>query len=342
MGEDKENIVSRLTAPYVGKENVPVVSKVPLPFPALGSVTAVDRFSDSSDMEMDSSPESEVTRSEWRVPPLGRHKPEAVDVFSAEEYSEDIYSYLREQEVKFMAKHNYMIKQSDISHSMRSILVDWLVEVGEEYKLQTETLYLAVSYIDRFLSYMSVQRAKLQLVGTAAMFIASKYEEIYPPDVGEYVYITDDTYNKRQVLRMEHLVLKVLGFDLSGPTANVFLSQMCQWSKSPEKVQHLAMYLCELSLLDGETFLVYQPSLVAAASLCLARHALSRESPIEETWPEQLAKLTGYPCEDLKECVMSLHSAWSQAGDSTQQAVRDKYRSSKYHGVSDLEVPTLR
>ena len=64
-------------------------------------------------------------------------------------FSQDIYSYLREQEVKFMAKHNYMIKQSDISHSMRSILVDWLVEVGEEYKLQTETLYLAVSYIDR-------------------------------------------------------------------------------------------------------------------------------------------------------------------------------------------------
>ena len=49
----------------------------------------------------------------------------------------------------------------------------------------------------------------MQLVGTAAMFIASKYEEIYPPDVSEFVYITDDTYTKRQVLRMEHLVLKV-------------------------------------------------------------------------------------------------------------------------------------
>ena len=96
-------------------------------------------------------------------------------------------------------------------------------------------------FLLRFLSYMSVQRSKLQLVGTAAMFIASKYEEIYPPDVGEFVYITDDTYNKRQVLRMEHLVLKVLGFDLSGPTANVFLSQMCQMSNSAEKVQHLAM-----------------------------------------------------------------------------------------------------
>ena len=66
-----------------------------------------------------------------------------------------------------------MTKQPDITFPMRSILVDWLVEVSEEYKLDTETIYLAVNYIDRFLSYMSVQRARLQLVGTACMFIAA-------------------------------------------------------------------------------------------------------------------------------------------------------------------------
>lgn len=71
------------------------------------------------------------------------------------------------------ARGEYMKKQPDINDSMRSILVDWLVEVSEEYRLQSETLYLAVNYIDRFLSYMSVVRAKLQLVGTSAMFIAS-------------------------------------------------------------------------------------------------------------------------------------------------------------------------
>lgn len=66
-----------------------------------------------------------------------------------------------------------MRRQADINHSMRTILVDWLVEVSEEYNLDTETLYLSVSYIDRFLSQMSVVRSKLQLVGTAAMYIAS-------------------------------------------------------------------------------------------------------------------------------------------------------------------------
>ena len=66
-----------------------------------------------------------------------------------------------------------MTKQPDITFPMRAILVDWLVEVSEEYKLRTETIFLAVNYIDRFLSYMSVQRARLQLVGTACMFIAA-------------------------------------------------------------------------------------------------------------------------------------------------------------------------
>ena len=51
--------------------------------------------------------------------------------------------------------------------------MDWLVEVAEEYKLQRETLFLAVNYIDRFLAQMSVLRSKLQLVGAAAMFLAA-------------------------------------------------------------------------------------------------------------------------------------------------------------------------
>lgn len=57
---------------------------------------------------------------------------------------------------------------------MRVILVDWLVEVVQEYKLGSETLHLAVNYLDRFLSYTTfIKRNKLQLVGTAALLIAA-------------------------------------------------------------------------------------------------------------------------------------------------------------------------
>ena len=92
-----------------------------------------------------------------------------------------------------------MRKQRDISYGMRAILVDWLVEVAEEYRLHSQTLYAAVAYIDRFLSEMSVQRGKLQLVGVTCMLLAAKFEEIYPPAIDEFVYITDNTYTRDQV-----------------------------------------------------------------------------------------------------------------------------------------------
>lgn len=169
-----------------------------------------------------------------------RLKAETEKFFEMDEYRKDILEYLKEAEIRHRPKPMYMRKQPDISHSMRTILVDWLVEVCEEYRLQSETLCLAVSYIDRFLSVMSVVRAKLQLVGTAAMFIAAKYEEIYPPDVGEFVYITDNTYTKKQVLRMEQLILKVLTFDLCVPTTSIFLNAFPVADDLSKEVKHLA------------------------------------------------------------------------------------------------------
>lgn len=102
-----------------------------------------------------------------------------------------------------------MNKQPDITNGMRAILVDWLVEVAGEFRLDPQTLYLSVSIVDRFLSSMSVMRSKLQLVGTASMYLASKFEEIYPPEIGDFAYITDDTYTKSQV---HYVILKVQNY----------------------------------------------------------------------------------------------------------------------------------
>lgn len=63
--------------------------------------------------------------------------------------------------------------QKDVSANMRGILVDWLVEVAEEYKLVSDTLYLTISYIDRFLSSNLLNRQRLQLLGVSSMLIAS-------------------------------------------------------------------------------------------------------------------------------------------------------------------------
>ena len=83
---------------------------------------------------------------------------------------------------------------------MRAILVDWLIDVHQKFKLLSETLFLAVNIIDRFLSIRLINRNKLQLIGVTAAMIATKYEEIYPPTVKDWVYITDNAYKKEEIL----------------------------------------------------------------------------------------------------------------------------------------------
>ncbi|XP_071990525.1 cyclin-A1 [Engystomops pustulosus] len=256
------------------------------------------------------------------------------DVAALAEYIDEIHRYLRQAEVKHRPKPYYMRKQPDITSAMRTILVDWLAEVREEYKLRNETLFLAINYLDRFLSCMSVLRGKLQLVGTAAILLASKYEEIYPPDVDEFVYITDDTYTKKQLLRMEHLLLKVLAFDLTVPTINQFLLQYIHKHNGGTKAEHLAMYVSELTLLHDEHFLKYLPSVTAAAAYGLANYTINKVF-----WPETLQAFTGYSLSDLAPCLVDLHRACLSAPHQAQQAIREKYKSPKYMQVSLVTLP---
>lgn len=68
-----------------------------------------------------------------------------------------------------------------------------------------------------------VPRKRLQLVGVTALLLASKYEEMYSPDIADFVYITDNAYNSAEVREMEITILKELNFDLGRPLPLHFL-----------------------------------------------------------------------------------------------------------------------
>ena len=61
----------------------------------------------------------------------------------------------------------------------------------EVYRLHRETFYLAVDFIDRFLGVApAVPKNRLQLIGVTSLFIGAKIEEIYPPKLQEFAYVT--------------------------------------------------------------------------------------------------------------------------------------------------------
>ena len=124
---------------------------------------------------------------------------DAEDPLCVTSYVEDMYNYFRSKETSTSVRPVFMEAQPHINERMRSILVDWLVEVHLKFKLVPETLYLTINLIDRYLERKEVSRPKLQLVGVTSLLIASKYEEIYPPELRDLVYICDRAYTRSEV-----------------------------------------------------------------------------------------------------------------------------------------------
>ncbi|XP_027356133.1 putative cyclin-A3-1 [Abrus precatorius] len=257
-----------------------------------------------------------------------------------EPYISDIYKYLRTMEMqrKRRPRTDYIEKvQREVTANMRGILVDWLVEVAEEYKLLSDTLHLSVSYIDRFLSVNPVTKSRLQLLGVSSMLIASKYEEITPPRVEEFCSITDHTYDKAEVVKMEADILKSLNFELGSPTVNTFLRRFAGVASKDQKnsnlqIEFLGSYIAELSLLDYNC-IRFLPSIVAASVIFLARFIIW---PDVHPWTSSLCECSGFKPAELKECVLILHELYLLRKATSFQAVREKYKQHKFKCVANL------
>ena len=191
---------------------------------------------------------------------------------------------------------------------MRNFLVDWLIEVHQQFSLIQETLYLTVAVLDRFLQEegATISTKQLQLVGVTAMLIAAKYEEMYPPEVDDFVYITDKAYKQSEILQMEMRILKTLDFDLGRPLPINFLRRCSKAGLVDGDIHGLAKYVMELTLVDYK-FAHVEPSRVSAASLALSMHLLDpAHPPLRQVWTSTLAHYTAYGLTDIEETVRGL------------------------------------
>ncbi|CAG7878914.1 unnamed protein product [Brassica rapa] len=263
-------------------------------------------------------------------------KPKILDIdesdkdnhLAAVEYVDDMYAFYKEVEKESQPKM-YMHIQTDVNEKMRAILVDWLLEVHIKFELNLETLYLTVNIIDRFLSVKAVPKRELQLLGISALLIASKYEEIWPPQVNDLVYVTDNAYNNKQILVMEKTILGNLEWYLTVPTQYVFLVRFIKASMSDPEMENMVHFLAELGMMHYDT-LKFCPSMLAASAVYTARCAL-KKSP---AWTETLTFHTGYSESEIMECSKLLALHHSRCGESRLRAVYKKYSKVENGGVA--------
>ncbi|XP_008308114.1 G1/S-specific cyclin-E1 [Cynoglossus semilaevis] len=189
-----------------------------------------------------------------------------------------VWSNMLAKDKAYSRDVHVMDKHPHLQPKMRTVLLDWLMEVSEVYRLHRETYHLAQDYFDRFMATQrNVFKSTLQLIGITCLFIAAKVEEIYPPKIHQLAYVTDEACTEDEILSMEIIIMKELKWSLSPHTAISWLNVYLQVAYLKEKEDllipkfpqvtftHIAELL-DLCMLDVQC-LEYSNRVLAASAL---------------------------------------------------------------------------
>ncbi|XP_038824908.1 G1/S-specific cyclin-E1-like [Salvelinus namaycush] len=214
---------------------------------------------------------------------------------------DDVWNNLLKKDETYSRDIHVMKKHPHLQPKMRAILLDWLMEVCEVYKLHRETFYLAQDYFDRFMATQTnVFKCTLQLIGISSLFIAAKMEEIYPPKVHQFAYVTDGACTENDILCMELIIMKELKWRLSPLTPVSWLNIYMQVAYLKESEVLIPQYpqttfvqiaeLLDLCVLDVKC-LEFSNGVLAASALF---HFSSLEL---------VEKVSALKWSDVEECV---------------------------------------
>lgn len=253
-------------------------------------------------------------------------------------YAFDVHMFDLQQECQEVSLRpdfvNMKIIQREITAAHRETLISWLSEVAEVYCLSKQTLCLATNYVDRVLTFKEVSRSVFQLLGVSCLLIASKCEEILPPSIEDFVFITDSSFQRHEILMKEMEILTCLNFTLRITTYTTFLDRLLIVSNVDDRrlVAHV-YYMAELSLIS-QNLTHYLPSLIATSSICLTLHTFGKD-PL----PVDLANYTQYTTDDILPVVTELYGAYRISHSKNSCGIRRKYRKHRYSLVGDVPPP---
>lgn len=213
------------------------------------------------------------------------------------EYAANVIVYLKQKEKEFVLGQNFL-EGGSTSAAMRSMLVDWLIQVQHHLRLCQETLYLSIMMLDTVLSRRDITSEKLQLVGVTCLLIASKLEEYYPADISKLIHLTSNSYTGRQVIKMELVIMDILGFQLYMPEIMSFLRRYVRATFRGQDTKYLetCQYLIDATIPE-KGFSAIAPSTQAAASILAANLLFflnsNEENPTEDDmWTKTLIHYT--------------------------------------------------
>lgn len=170
------------------------------------------------------------------------------------------------------------------------------------------------------------------------MFIAAKYEEMYAPEIGDFVYITDNAYSESEIRTQEVEMIKHLDFSLERPLPLHFLRRFSKVAQIDTTIHNLAKYIMELAIVEYK-FCHIPPSKLAAAALAISMMAYENDPKVtlKQLWNSTIVHYTFYKLTSIADLVQELAGHLlkvSATKDTRLMAVRKKYSDKKFIRVA--------
>ena len=150
-------------------------------------------------------------------------------------------------------KDTFNVVQTHINEKMRAVLVNWLLSVHSKSRLKPQTFFITVQLLDSYCTRKSVDRKDFQKLGITCLFIAAKFEEIFPPKLAEIVKLCDGLYSAQEIVLMEAEILSTSAFIISSNTVFALMEIIAFKARVPSQIVKICTALLLSSLFDLRT-----------------------------------------------------------------------------------------
>jgi len=261
-------------------------------------------------------------------------------------YSESMLNSWLSLEKEYMWRFDFLKGNKTIRPHMCGILNAWMVEIVYKFDLRDNTLWHTYSILNRYLSKNTGghSREEFQMLGSACMWIAAKYNDVAPMCGQDLVYICRDAFTEAELRECELAICRALNWELDGPTAYNFavrFSAVAEHIFGPEgrgslKIQQRIKWLClygmERAALEYHVFAFELPSKMAAAALLMAINCVGHH------WTKDMERITGYEQHQLKVLSKKIRKIVTNFSCKEHRSVIKKYSCAERAHVSSLRI----
>lgn len=147
-------------------------------------------------------------------------------------------------------------------------------------------MFLTVSLFDRYMAHVPVDRSKLQLVGSACLWMASKYHDIQPLNAQSLSDLAASSFSESAMVKIEQKICIVLDFNLTVPCSLFFMGRfLLELRKDPniKAMRKCFLYILEHIIMDSEC-VGFKSSLKASIALYITFVVFKKDFTME--WQE--------------------------------------------------------